>query len=86
MRTQFDVMRFRLEHEYGAPCRLKPISFGHPRWVTGPEAAMERASQQAGRLRLFDTRGNTLLLFENDFSLRWALERETDLSFTETPP
>ena len=83
---QFDVMRFRLEHEYGAPCRLKPIAFGHPRWVTGPEAAIERASGQGGRMRLFDTRGNALLLFENDFSLRWALERETDLRFSETPP
>jgi peptide chain release factor 3 len=83
---QFDVMRFRLEHEYGAPCRLRPIAFAHPRWVRGPEAAIERASQQAGRMRLFDTRGNPLLLFENDFSLRWALERETDLEFAESPP
>jgi peptide chain release factor 3 len=83
---QFDVMRFRLEHEYGAPCRLKPIAFAHPRWVRGPEAAIERASQQAGRMRLYDTRGNSLLLFENDFSLRWALERETDLEFSDSPP
>ena len=58
----------------------------YPRWVRGPEAAIERASQQAGRMRLFDTRGNPLLLFENDFSLRWALERETDLEFAESPP
>ncbi|HEX6106875.1 MAG TPA: peptide chain release factor 3 [Gemmatimonadales bacterium] len=83
---QFDVMRFRLEHEYGAPCRLKPIAFGHPRWVQGPQAAIERASQQAGRLRLFDTRGQPLLLFENPFALRWALEHEPELVFSEVAP
>jgi peptide chain release factor 3 len=74
---QFDVMRFRLEHEYGAPCRLKPIAFAHPRWVRGPEAAIERAAQQAGRMRLFDTRGNALLLFENDFAAVGAGARKT---------
>jgi peptide chain release factor 3 len=83
---QFDVMRFRLEHEYGAPCRLERIALGHPRWVSGPEEAIERASQQPGRLRVYDTRGDSLLLFEHEFALQWALERETRLVFAELPP
>jgi peptide chain release factor 3 len=83
---QFDVMRFRLEHEYGAPCRLERIALGHPRWVSGPEDAIERASQQPGRLRVYDTRGDSLLLFEHEFALQWALERETRLTFAELPP
>ena len=83
---QFDVMRFRLEHEYGAACRLERIGLGHPRWVTGPEPAIDRAARQPGRLRVFDTRGDSLLLFESEFALQWALDHEPGLSFAELAP
>jgi peptide chain release factor 3 len=83
---QFDVMRFRLEHEYGAACRLEPITYGHPRWISGPEAAIERASRQAGRLRVFDIHGCPVLLFESEFALRWALEHNDGLTFAEIAP
>jgi peptide chain release factor 3 len=83
---QFDVMQFRLEHEYGAPCRLKPVAFGWPRWVAGPAEALDRAASQTGRRRVYDTRGHALLLFENEWALRWALEHEPELTFFEVSP
>ncbi|HEU4563035.1 MAG TPA: peptide chain release factor 3, partial [Gemmatimonadaceae bacterium] len=48
---QFDVMAFRLEHEYGAPCRFERIPYRYPRWVTGSEAAIDRAASGSGRMR-----------------------------------
>jgi peptide chain release factor 3 len=44
---QFDVMLHRLEHEYGAPCRLERISARHPRWVVGPMDEIERIAATA---------------------------------------
>jgi peptide chain release factor 3 len=83
---QFDVMQYRLEHEYGAPCRLEPLSYQYPRWVTGPKEAIERAARESGQLRLYDTKGNSVILFENAWGLRWAQERVTDLKFHEVAP
>ncbi len=83
---QFDVMMFRLQNEYGAPCRLEPIAFRHPRWVTGPDEAIERAAGVRGRLRLFDAKGHPVLLFENEWTLRTALELERNLQFFEVAP
>jgi peptide chain release factor 3 len=83
---QFDVMRFRLEHEYGAACRLERIALGHPRWISGSEAAIERASHKAGRQRVFDAHGHPLLLFDSEFALQWALEHEPGLTFAELAP
>ena len=51
---QFDVMLHRLEHEYGAPCRLEKISARHPRWVVGPMDEIERIARDRGRMLLFD--------------------------------
>src|SRR5215203_6135806 len=83
---QFDVMLFRLEHEYGAPCRLERISARHPRWVVGPLDEIERIARDRGRMLLFDAKGHPLLLFEDAWGLRWVLERETSVTFHEVAP
>ena len=83
---QFDVMLHRLEHEYGVPCRLERIPYRFPRWVTGPEADIARVAGGSGRLRLYDAKGNSLILFDDAWNLRWATEHEAMLTFHEVAP
>ena len=83
---QFDVMAFRLESEYGAPAKLEPLGYGHPRWVTGDRKAIERAGSVHGRLLVYDAKGQALLLFENRWAMRSAVEKETALTFHEAAP
>ena len=54
---QFDVMLHRLEHEYGAPCRIEKISARYPRWVVGPQDEIERIARDRGRMLLYDAKG-----------------------------
>jgi peptide chain release factor 3 len=83
---QFDVMQFRLENEYGAPCRFERIPYRFPRWVTGPEEDIDRAASGVGRLRLYDAKEKPLLLFDSEWNLRSALQNDTRLSFHEVAP
>ena len=83
---QFDVMLHRLEHEYGVPCRLERIGARYPRWVTGPKADIERTGRERGRMLLYDATGAPLILFEDNWGLRWALEREKTLTFHDVAP
>jgi peptide chain release factor 3 len=83
---QFDVMLFRLEHEYGAPCRIEKLPYRYPRWVTGPEAAIERASRGSGRMRLYDAKGMSLLVFDELWTLRSTQQHESTLTFHEIAP
>jgi peptide chain release factor 3 len=83
---QFDVMLHRLEHEYGAPCRLEKISARYPRWVVGARDEIERIARDRGRMLLYDAKGHPLLLFEDQWGLRWVLEREKDVTFHEVAP
>ncbi|MEP6692996.1 MAG: peptide chain release factor 3 [Gemmatimonadaceae bacterium] len=82
---QFDVMMHRLEHEYGVRCRLEKVSGKFPRWITGPDADVERVGRNA-RMLLFDVKGKPLVLFEDAWALRWAVERETAVQFHEVAP
>jgi peptide chain release factor 3 len=85
-RLQFDVMLHRLEHEYGVTCRLESISFRHPLWVTGREQDIDRLVADRGRMRLFDAKGNTVVLFESEWHQRWTREREATLQFHDVAP
>ncbi len=80
---QFDVMLHRLEHEYGAPCRLEKISARHPRWVVGSRDEIDRIAKDRGRMLLYDAKGHPLILFEDAWGLRWALERESAVTWHE---
>ena len=83
---QFDVMVFRLENEYGVPCRLEPFAGRYPRWVIGPEEDIERVARSQGTTLLFDAKGNPLLLFQDSWALRWAQEKETTIKFLDNAP
>jgi peptide chain release factor 3 len=79
-------MQFRLEKEYGAPCRFEPITFRYPRWLTGSEEDVRRVSNASGRMQIFDARGNLVVLFQDAFALRWAVQQETRVTFHPVAP
>jgi peptide chain release factor 3 len=80
---QFDVMLHRLENEYGVKCRLEPLGYSRPRWVSGSDAEIDLLSSERGVMRLFDAMGAPVLLFRDDWSLKWALKRAGNVTFAE---
>ncbi|HET9133312.1 MAG TPA: peptide chain release factor 3 [Gemmatimonadales bacterium] len=83
---QFDVLLHRLEHEYGVRATLEPLSFRVARWVRGPDEAIERLVEGRSRLRLYDTKGGSILLFEDEWALRHGMEAGKELEFLEAAP
>ena len=83
---QFDVMLHRLEHEYGVRCKLEKVSGRYPRWVVGPLPEIERVSRERGALLLFDSTGQPLILFEDQWAMKWTLDREKALAFHDVAP
>lgn len=79
-------MLHRLEHEYGVRCRLENIGGKYPRWVTGSKDDIERFASERGRMLLYDSKGSPLVLFEDQWGLKWALDRETKIKFHDVAP
>jgi peptide chain release factor 3 len=82
---QFDVLRFRLEHEYGARVTLERLSFAHARWVEGAESpeAIRKARIAAG---VTDQDGLPVALMRDDWELRRAAQDNPDWTFHRTRP
>ena len=83
---QFDVLLHRLQHEYGVPARLEPMSYNHARWVTGPDEAIRTLASGHGRSLVFDAKGAPLVLFDSEWTLRTTAEREKSLTFHDVAP
>jgi peptide chain release factor 3 len=83
---QFDVLLHRLEHEYGVKARLDRLSYSHARWIVGPKKEIANVAHGYGRALVYDAKGAPLILFESEWALRHALEKETGVTFHAVAP
>ncbi|MCM1273558.1 MAG: peptide chain release factor 3 [Clostridium sp.] len=80
---QFDVLKYRLENEYGCEIRLEPLPYNYIRWVKDKTTDLNKISRISDCKRVKDMRDNPLLLFANEWSIRLLLEHNEDLVLEE---
>ncbi len=79
---QFDVLQYRLEHEYGAKCRFEPMNIYKACWITADDQAdMEKFCRFKSERIATDKYGNTVFLAESDWVLRNMIEANPGIKF-----
>jgi peptide chain release factor 3 len=79
---QFEVIKYRLEHEYGAECQFEPLNFYKACWITSDNAAQfaefcDYKSDHIGR----DKDNNIVFFAESEWMLHHYIETYKDISF-----
>lgn len=79
---QFEVIQYRLLHEYGASCRYEPINLYKTAWITSDNKAMldDFKARKASALAL-DKDGRDVFLADSPFALQTAMEKYKDIRF-----
>ena len=80
---QFDVLKYRLENEYGCDIRLETLPYGFIRWVGDPSTDVTKLKRMNNVKAVKDMKGNPLLLFVNDWMIRMVLEDNEGLELLE---
>jgi len=82
---QFDVIKFRLEHEYNAQCDFSPLRYHKAFWVTGTNEEMleEFLRRKSGAIAL-DRDEQPVFLAESEWMLKVAREDYPELQFHTT--
>ena len=80
---QFDVLKYRLENEYGCEIRLEPLGYNYIRWVKDPEFDLNSLHYAGDIKKVKDMKGNPLLLFQNEWNIRMLLENNKGLELEE---
>ena len=79
---QFDVIQYRLEHEYGAKCTYEPLAMHKACWVdTEDKAAMAELKSRRKKNMAMDKDGKLVYLAESAWTLKMAEENHPEVSF-----
>ncbi|MEM6962965.1 MAG: EF-Tu/IF-2/RF-3 family GTPase, partial [Myxococcota bacterium] len=84
-KLQFDVLQFRLEHEYGAKMRLDVLPFQFARWVEGPSDPKELERARVP-MAVHDQHGQLVALLRDHWELTRVVDANRDWVFHETAP
>nr|MDD6335435.1 peptide chain release factor 3 [bacterium] len=79
---QLDVLKYRLQGEYGVEARMESMPVHYARWIVSGKA--DRLPSDASRA--FDGQGRAVLLFEHEWSIRRAMEYNPGLELTDIAP
>lgn len=84
-RLQFDVLMFRLEHEYGARVTFDLLPYQHARWIEG---AADYAELRAKRvpMTVLDRDNRLVALFRDEWELGRAERDNANWTFHEIAP
>ena len=79
---QFEVLEHRLKNEYNVEIHKSPLPYQYIRWVKeGTDLKSLNLSSDTRKVQ--DLKGQPLLLFTNDWGVRWAQDKNKDLELLE---
>jgi len=79
---QFEVIQYRLKHEYGASCNFHPLNVFKACWITYDDAAaFERFARYRAHQLAMDKDGNYVFLAESSWMLNTMITEFPELHF-----
>ncbi len=82
---QFEVIQYRLEHEYGAKCRWVPMNTSRACWITSDDKVkLAEFIRLKGNQIGYDKDQNPVFLAESDWMLRMNQDNNPDITFHKT--
>ncbi|NTV52537.1 MAG: peptide chain release factor 3 [Candidatus Firestonebacteria bacterium] len=82
---QFEVIAYRLEHEYGAECRFQPLNYYKACWITShnPAQFAEFCNFKSDRIGQ-DKDGRPVFFVESEWMLHHYVKKYADIDFRLT--
>ena len=80
---QFEVLEYRLKNEYGCDLRRTNLAYQQIRWIADPDLDPKTLKLSHDTKWVQDFRGNNLLIFTSEWSIRWVLEDNPGLELLE---
>ena len=81
---QMDVLEYRLKSEYGVDITRETLPYRFVRWVAQTPKPIDRLRLTSTTVPAIDRAGRDVLLFENEWSIRLAMENNEGLTLNET--
>jgi peptide chain release factor 3 len=81
---QFEVIQYRLEHEYNAKARFDAVNYHKACWMTGDEAKIREFIKYKPQDVVLDKDENLVYLAQTAYLLQMAMRNNSGIEFHET--
>ncbi len=80
---QMDVLEFRLKNEYGVDLKIENLPFRFVRWIESSDIKLDELNITSDTRLVTDLRDRSILLFQNEWGISWALSHNKNLSLSD---
>ncbi len=80
---QFEVLEHRLQNEYNVDLRLIMLPHRFARWLIGKNNDPRKLNLTSSTILAEDKNGRNVLLFENQWSIDWAKEKNKGIELSD---
>ena len=80
---QFEVLEYRLKNEYGVNLRIQQLPYKHARWIVDNKIDPRDLTLTSSSMIVEDEDKRYVILFENDWSIEWAKEKNSSLKLED---
>lgn len=81
---QFEVFEYRMKGEYGVDVQLQRMQYQFARWLIDDD--IDASKFRINSTLVKDKKGNYVVLFENEYAMRTAMEKNPNAKFLEVAP
>jgi len=84
---QFEVLKYRLESEYGAECRIESAPWSIARWIRPRDGSISlpKLALPSGCAQAADADGLPVALFGNTWSLNYFIDKNPNIEVSSIP-
>lgn len=83
---QLEVLSYRMSAEYNVELNIQNLPYKYVRWIAGEDTNLSQLKLSSSAKLAQDGKERSVIFFENDWSMRWALENNKDLQLLDTMP
>lgn len=81
---QFEVFEYRMKAEYNVEVQLQRMPYQFARWII--DEKIDPSKFRINSTLVLDKKENNVVLFENEYAMRTAMEKNPTAKFLETAP
>jgi len=80
---QLEVLSHRLRNEYNVELSVNNLAFRYVRWILNEDLDPKKIKLSSSCRLARDSKDRPVILFENEWSIRWALENNKGIELTD---
>lgn len=80
---QFEVLEYRLKHEYNTEIKINKIPYSFIRWIEKCDVKMEDLNLTSDTKKVTDLKGRNILIFQNTWGIQWAVDKNPSIVLSD---